>query len=49
MIVKTYNYFVQGQFINTTYGKVNTLTNILYASDRSQGEGIENEELRVVF
>jgi len=49
MVVKTYNYCVQGQFINTTYGKVNTLTNVLYASDREQGEDIENEELRDVF
>ena len=49
LIVKTYNYCVQGQFINTTYGKVNTLTNILYASDRNQGEDIEAEELRDVF
>ena len=49
LIVKTYNYCVQGQFINTTYGKVNTLTNILYASDREQGEDIEDEELQDVF
>lgn len=49
LIVKTYNYCVQGQFINTTYGSVNTLTNILYASDREQGETIEDEELQTVF
>lgn len=48
-IVKTYNFCVQGHFIGTTYGKVNTLTNILYASDREQGEDIGDEELQKVF
>lgn len=49
LITKTYNYCVHGEFINTTYGEINTLTNILYASDREQGEDIENSELRDIY
>lgn len=49
LITKTYNYCVHGEFINTTYGNVNTLANILYATDREQGNAIEDEELKKVF
>lgn len=49
LFTKTYTYCVHGEFINTTYGNINTLTNILYASDREQGEKIENEETREIF
>ena len=49
LITKTYNYCVHGEFINTTYGDVNTLANILYATDREQGYDIEDEELKIVF
>lgn len=49
LITKTYNYCVHGEFINTTYGDINTLANILYATDREQGNTIEDEELKKVF
>ncbi|NLL78180.1 MAG: hypothetical protein GX235_13235 [Clostridiales bacterium] len=47
--VKSYNLIFNGRFINNTYGTVNTLTNILYASDREDGENIKDEEAREFF
>ncbi len=47
--VKSYNLVFNGRFINNTYGTVNTLTNILYAADREDGENIKDEEARAFF
>ena len=47
--VKSYNLVVHGHFINNTYGAVNTLTNILYAADREDGEGIADDQAREFF
>lgn len=47
--VKSYNLVFNGHFINNTYGTVNTLTNILYAADREDGERIEDEGARDFF
>lgn len=49
LAVKTYNYAFNGHFINNTYGTVNTLTNILYAADREDGERIEDAQAREFF
>ena len=49
LLVKTYNLIFNGHFINNTYGEVNTLTNILYASDRADGERITDSEARAFF
>lgn len=49
LAVKSYNLVFNGHFINNTYGTVNTLTNILYAADREDGENIEDEEAREFF
>lgn len=49
MAVKSYNLAFNGRFINNTYGTVNTLTNILYASDREDGDNIKDEEARAFF
>lgn len=49
LAVKSYNLVFNGHFINNTYGMVNTLTNILYASDREDGEGIEDREAKEFF
>ncbi|WMC91651.1 hypothetical protein [Kineothrix sp. MB12-C1] len=49
IVVKSYNYLFNGRFINNTYGTVNTLTNILYAADREDGERIRDEEARSFF
>lgn len=49
LAVKTYHLVFNGYFINNTYGMVNTLTNILYAADREDGENIEDEEARAFF
>ncbi|MBD5537279.1 MAG: hypothetical protein HDQ99_16805 [Lachnospiraceae bacterium] len=48
-VVKCYNLAFNGHFINNTYGAVNTLTNILYASDREDGEYIKDDEAREFF
>lgn len=39
--VHTYNYCVTGYFMGNTYGKVNTLTNVMYACDKEDGEVFE--------
>lgn len=49
LAIKTYNSVFNGRFINNTYGGVNTLTNVLYASDREDGESIKDEEARKYF
>ncbi len=49
LAVKSYNLVFNGHFINNTYGTVNTLTNILYASDREDGVRIKEEEARKFF
>lgn len=38
LAVHVYNYAVTGYFMGNTYGKVNTLTNIIYACDEEDGE-----------
>lgn len=48
-LVKCYNLAFNGHFINNTYGGVNTLTNILYVSDREDGENIKDDEAREFF
>ena len=48
-LIKSYNYVYNDRFIMNTYGALNTLTNVMYAADREQGEAIEDEELRTVF
>ncbi|NBI89302.1 hypothetical protein D3Z45_01550 [Lachnospiraceae bacterium] len=49
LTVKSYNLVFSGHFINNTYGTVNTLTNILYASDREDGERIKDDTAREFF
>lgn len=49
LTVKSYNLVFNGHFINNTYGTVNILTNIMYASDREDGEGIEDKEAGEFF
>ena len=49
ILIKSYNYMFNDRFIMNTYGALNTLTNVMYAADRKQGENIEDEELRTVF
>ena len=49
LAVKSYNLVFNGHFINNTYGTVNTLTNILYAADREDGERIRDQEAREFF
>lgn len=49
-LIKCYNYvFNEKHFITNTYGGVNTLSNVLYASDREDGEQIESEAARTMF
>lgn len=47
--VKTYNYIFSGHFINNTYGGVNTLTNVLYAADREDGDAIKDVQAQEIF
>lgn len=49
LAVRSYNLVFNGHFINNTYGTVNTLTNILYAADREDGERIKDQEAREFF
>lgn len=49
LTVHTYNYFVTGYFMGNTYGQVNTLTNVIYACDREDGEVFEAGSLERQF
>ncbi len=48
-MIKSYNYVFSGHFINNTYGSLNTLANVIYASDREDGEHITNKEEQEFF
>ena len=47
--VHIYNYAVTGYFMGNTYGQVNTLTNVIYACDREDGEVFEEGSLERRF
>ncbi len=47
--VHVYNYFVTGYFMGNTYGKVNTLTNVIYACDKEDGEVFEEDSEERAF
>lgn len=47
--VYTYNYCVTGYFMGNTYGKVNTLTNVIYASDPQDRDVFEDGSLEQKF
>ena len=49
MLVKTYNYLEQGIFVNTVSGQAMSVANVIYVSDREDGEAIQDEELRALF
>lgn len=46
---KTYNYLEKGYFVDTVSGKAMMLANVLYVSDRENGEAIADEGLRELF
>lgn len=49
-LFKCYNYvFNEKHFVAGTYSGVNTLANVMYASDREDGERIEDEFTREMF
>lgn len=47
--IKSYNFIFNDRFIGNTYGQVNTLTHVMYASKREMGEAIEQKEIRELF
>ena len=49
LTVRCYNLAVHGRFINNTYGNVNLVTDMIYASDREDGENIKDEQTRAFF
>ena len=49
LAVHLYNYAVTGYFMGNTYGQVNTLTNVIYACDREDGEVFEEGSLERAF
>ena len=49
LAVHVYNYAVTGYFMGNTYGQVNTLTNVIYACDREDGEVFEEGSLERAF
>lgn len=49
LAVHVYNYAVTGYFMGNTYGKVNTLTNVIYACDEEDGEVFSAESLERTF
>lgn len=49
LTVHVYNYAVTGYFMGNTYGQVNTLTNVIYACDREDGEVFDADSLEREF
>ena len=49
LTVHVYNYGVTGYFMGNTYGKVNTLTNVIYACDEEDREVVEEGDLEQAF
>lgn len=49
LTVHVYNYGVTGYFMGNTYAQVNTLTNVIYACDREDGEVFEGGSLEREF
>lgn len=49
LTVHVYNYAVTGYFMGNTYGQVNTLTNVIYACDREDGQVFEEGSLERAF
>lgn len=49
LAVHTYNYFITGYFMENTYGRVNTLTNVIYACDEEDGRVFEEGSQERVF
>ena len=49
LTVHVYNYGVTGYFMGNTYGKVNTLTNVIYACDEEDREVFEEGDLEQAF
>ena len=49
LTVHIYNYAVTGYFMGNTYGQVNTLTNVIYACDREDGEVFDEGSLEREF
>ncbi len=49
LTVHMYNYGVTGYFMGNTYGKVNTLTNVIYACDEEHREVFEEGDLEQAF
>ncbi len=49
LTVHVYNYAVTGYFMGNTYGKVNTLTNVIYACDEEDGEVFPKGSLERTF
>lgn len=49
LTVHVYNYGVTGYFMGNTYAQVNTLTNVIYACDREDGEVFEDGSLEREF
>lgn len=49
LTVHVYNYGVTGYFMGNTYGKVNTLTNVIYACDEENREVFEEGDLEQAF
>lgn len=49
LCINSYNMLVNGEFTGTTYGPVTILANIIYVSERENGESIEDENIRSLF
>jgi hypothetical protein len=48
-IVRIYNYLENGLFVDTASGSAMSFANVLYVTDREDGEAIEDEGLRELF
>lgn len=49
LVIHVYNYCESGLFVNTVSGKAMSFANVLYVTDREDGEAIDDTELRELF
>ena len=49
VLIRGYNFLEQGLFVGTVSGKAMSFANVLYVTDREDGEAIKDDALRALF
>jgi len=49
LCMNSYNLLANGKFVGTTYGPVTVLSNVIYVSDKTDGDAIKDDVARTLF